>query len=120
VALPEPSAQEDYVYQGETFSPLIASYPGFYAFCQQFILTEGDWSPACYRARDTSRRYYRDGISPVLAHAYLTALREVCVLIPVRNGHARERVSSRIHSIQDIKRLLPDLSARIGQAARTG
>jgi hypothetical protein len=117
IGLPQPSVHEDYVYQGEVFSPLIASYPGFYAFCEQFVLTERDWTAECYRARDASRRFYRDGISPVLAHAYLTALREACILIPARNGHARERMSSRIHSIQDIQRLLPDLSMRISQVA---
>jgi hypothetical protein len=117
LALSAPAPREDYAYQGRVFSPFIPSYPGFYAFCEQFLFLECNWSAECYRTPNPNRRYYRDGISPSLAQAYLDVLRETCILIPGRNGTAPDRVSCRIQSIRDIQRLLPDLSTRIGQAA---
>jgi hypothetical protein len=101
---------DSYVYKGMAFSPSAISYAGFCAFCQQFVLFDRDWSIAHCRVPNPDRFYYRDGISASIAGSYLLTLREACILIPGPNGHSRERVSCRIHSIQEIQELVPDIS----------
>jgi hypothetical protein len=93
-----------YIYRGTYFSPQTPSSAGLYAFCQQFVLTDGNWAAGHYQAADRTRRYYPNGIRDRLARLYLDQLRQKSILIPV-NG--RERLSSRIGSIRDIKRLIP-------------
>jgi hypothetical protein len=101
---------DSYSYEGNAFSPSAISYAGFCAFCQQFILMDGDWASEHYRARNPSRRYYCEGISESIAGSYLLALKAACILIPGSNGHARGRLSSRIRSIEDIQEIVPDIS----------
>ena len=101
---------DGYLYRGVPFSPLTPSYDGFCAFCHQFVLTDKNWTRWHYRARDASRQYYHDGIFDQAAHFYLCKLREACILIPGLNGCSGERLSVRIRSIEDIQRLIPDLS----------
>lgn len=110
-ALPCHGLPDDgYFYRGLPFSSWVPSHEGFWAFCHQFILTDKNWTRWHYRARDASRRYYPDGIFDQAAHFYLYKLREACILIPGPNGCSGERLSVRIRSIEDIQRLIPDLS----------
>jgi hypothetical protein len=99
-----------YFYRGAPFSPLIPSDSGFFAFCHQFVLTDKKWMRSYYRAQDASRRYYPDGIFDQAAYFYLCRLREACIIIPGPNGCSGERLSVRARSIEDIQRLIPDLS----------
>jgi hypothetical protein len=103
-------------YQGEAFSPLTCSAPGFCAFCEQFVLADKNWTREHYGAQDLSRRYYRNGISDPVACFYLRTLKQACVLIPGPNGHSRERLSCRIRSIEDILCLIPGLSDSLNRA----
>jgi hypothetical protein len=107
------AADSNYMYKGTPFSQHSASRAGLYAFAEQFILT-GQWTPWVYHASDPGRQYYPKGISEQVARFYLDQLRQKSILITV-NG--RERLSSRIRSIRDIQRLIPDLRGPLGKAA---
>lgn len=109
-ARPRPLAEnlpdDGYIFRGEPFSASRTSYAGLLAFTQQFVLDESEWSMWRYRARDPRRRYYPQGVTePVAAH-YLERLRQEYILIRVGNGHHRERLSSRVRSIEDVRRIL--------------
>lgn len=107
-----------YVYQNEPYSRRVPSYAGFCAFCQQFLLAERNWTKWRYRAIDARRPYYPDGISEPVAGFYLHVLRQACVLIPAGpDGYSRERLSCRVHSIQDIQRLVPSLPGPLSRIA---
>ena len=106
-----------YFYKGVPFFSQTPSYAGFYAFCEQFILTDKNWTRWRYRARDSSRPYYPDGISDHIALFYLRRLRQACVLIPGPNGCSGERLSCRICSIEDIQHLAPDPPGPLSRAA---
>jgi hypothetical protein len=107
-----------YIYKGASFSPVIPSYPGFCAFCEQFLLTDKNWTSWRYRIRDASRLYYPDSLSDRVARSYLSRLRQACIVIPGPNGASGERLSCRIHSIEDIQCLVPDFPEPIGKAAQ--
>ena len=103
-----------YVYRETSFSPHTPSSAGLYAFFQQFIMTDGNWTVGHYEAPDSGRKYYPKGIQAHIARYYLDQLRQKWILIPV-NG--RERLSSRIRSVKDIQRLIPNLLEPLGKAA---
>jgi hypothetical protein len=107
----------DYIYKGESFSPVTLSQAGFWAFCEQFVLMDKNWTRWRYRTRDSSRLYYPGGISDHVARFYLRRLRQAYVLIPGPNGCSGERVSCRIHSIGDIQRLVPDFPGPLNKTA---
>lgn len=107
----------DHIYRGTPFSPLIPSYAGFCAFCQQFIIEDKNWTKGHYCTRDPSRRYYPDGIAKHVAQSYLDRLRAGYVLIPEPNGCEGERLSRRIKTIEDIRRLIPDFSSSLDKVA---
>jgi len=106
-----------YLYRGVPFFPLTPSYDGFCAFCHQFVLADKNWIGSHYRAPDSSRRYYSNGISDHVACSYLDRLRQEFILIPGPNGCSGERLSCRIRSIEDIKRLIPDFSRDLDNIA---
>jgi hypothetical protein len=108
LAVPHDVLDGGYIYQGAPFSEAIPSYAGFCAFCEQFVLMDKNWTRWHYRVRDFGRRYYPSGISEHVARFYLERLRRACVLIPGPNGCSGERLSCRIHCIEDIQRLVPD------------
>jgi hypothetical protein len=105
-----------YLYRGVPFSPLAPSHDGFCAFCHQFVLADKNWMRSYYRARDSSRRYYPNGISDHVACSYLDRLRQEFILIRGPNGCSGERLSCRICSIEDIQRLIPDFSEPMDEA----
>jgi hypothetical protein len=96
-----------HIYKGIPFTSQILSYAGFCAFCEQFVLTDNNWTRWHYRTPDPSRLYYPDGVSDHAALSYLHELRLACVLIPGPNGSSGERLSCRIRCIEDIKHLVP-------------
>ena len=118
VALRPHMSDGGYVYKGDAFSPVIPTYAGFCAFCEQFVLADKNWTRWRYRIRDASRLYYPDGMSDRVAHSYLSRLRQACIVIPGPNGASGERLSCRIHSVEDIQRLVPDFPEPISKAAQ--
>lgn len=107
-----------YIYKGASFSPVIPSYAGFCAFCEQFVLTDKNWTRWRYRIRNASRLYYPDSLSDRVARSYLRRLRQAFIVIPGPNGASGERLSCRIHSIEDIQRLVPDFPEPVSRAAQ--
>jgi len=106
-----------YVYEGKPFSPLTSSSPGFCAFCEQFVLTDRNWTGGHYCARNLSRAYYPSGIAEHIACSYLDSLRQAFILIPGPNGSSEERLSCRIRSIEDIKCLASDFAEPLSEVA---
>lgn len=117
IAFGDDASDAGYLYTGESFSPVAPSRVGLRAFCQQFLLTDNNWTYEHYRASDFSRRYYPWGISERVARLYLRQLREAFVLIPGPNGCQRERLSCRISSLKDIEHLIPYHGESLRKAA---
>lgn len=89
-------------FRGDPFNCAEVTAAGCWAFADEFLLRRRDWSPNHCYVSDPSREYYQDGVPRRLCFAYLNTLRSAGVLIVGAGG--RERVSARIHSIDDVIR----------------
>jgi hypothetical protein len=114
----ESSANTDgYTYKGVRFHYSRFSNAGFYAFCEQFVLIDRNWTVWNYRVANVNRKYFPDGISEHVARAYLKMLREADILIPVPRRGMPDRLSNRINTIKDIKRAVSHFTETLSKAA---
>lgn len=95
-----------YIYQGIPFDVDVPSYPGFLAFCDEFVLRQRNWSTWCCISADPGRCYYPHGIGSHTAQFYLELLARARIIRGSHNGD-NGWVSSRIRTLEDIKLRVP-------------
>jgi hypothetical protein len=101
--LPE---DKGYMYQGTLLDVDVPSYAGFLAFCDEFVLRQHNWATWYYITADPGRHYYPHGIGQHAARYYLELLERARIIRGANNGN-NGWVSSRIHTLEDIKKRIP-------------